>query len=402
MTAAPVVVVAETDQDEPTHSTLECVEEASDIVRGRGGIVHAVHPAAPGTSAAALAETLAAHGADRMTLVEHEALAQFSADAWLEALEPVLRTTAPMLILAPDSGYGRAWLPRLSLRWRMPLVTNCSRAKLVDEGYPEAFRFCHDGRTHERLIWPRGTLVGIMMAPRVRGVAGPRPGRRAEVDTVRPALDPAACRDRTFRTLPPDPRTVDLSEAERIVSGGLGVGGPEGMAQLRRLAELLGATLGGTRVAADHGWLPADRFIGTTGKIVAPKLYLAFGVSGAGQHVAGMAGSETVIAINTDRTAPLLKLADLGVVGDLHQIVPVLIQKLEALTAAEAPAETPPAPEIQVHSAMPIPNELQAAPESLQPEATPFEGSPQADPPIADPPVAEPLAAERPRWRAAS
>jgi electron transfer flavoprotein alpha subunit len=128
--------------------------------------------------------------------------------------------------------------------------------------------------------------------------------------------------------LPADPNTVDLSEAERIVSGGMGVGGPKGMEQLQQLAEQLGAALGGSRVVADRGWLANDRFIGTTGKIVAPKLYIAFGVSGAGQHVAGITGSETIIAVNTDRTSPLLNMADLGIVGDLHQLVPILLNKL--------------------------------------------------------------------------
>ena len=328
----PVIVVAETDHGELTPSTLECVEEARDIVQERGWQVHAI---LPGSKVASLADELTAHGAGRVTVVDHDALDQFSADGWLAALEPVLRDAKPSLIIAPDSGYGRAWLPRLSIRWRMPLATNCSRAKMIEDGYPEAYRFSHDGKMHERLIWARGTMVGFMMAPGVRGISTPRPARHAEIEVIAPALDPATFRDRTLRTLPPDPRTIDLTEAERIVSGGLGVGGPEGMARLQQLAETLGATLGGTRVVADRGWLAADRFIGTTGKIVAPKLYIAFGVSGAGQHVAGIGGSEIIIAINTDRTSPLLKMADLGVVGDLHEIVPILLRKLEAL-AAEA------------------------------------------------------------------
>ncbi len=333
----PIVVIAETDHSQLTPASLECVEEAQDIVRNHGGQVHAF---LPGHDVAPLAQDLAAHGADRVTLVTHDALAQFSADAWLTALEPLLREAAPMMIVAPDSGYSRAWLPRLSARWRMPLATRCSRAKVIEDGYPEAYRFCYGGRAHERMIWARGTTVGILMAPGVRGVGQPRPALDAEIATVTPALDPTTFRDRTFRTLPPDPRTVDLAEAERIVSGGLGVGGPEGMALLEDLAETLNATLGGTRVAADRGWLAGDRFIGTTGKIVSPKLYLAFGVSGAGQHVAGIGGSEVIIAINVDRTSPLLKMADLGVVGDLHEIVPILIRKLRAYIA-EAPTVTP-------------------------------------------------------------
>ena len=335
MMSKPILVIAETDHGELSQATLECVEEARDLIGEDDGYVHVI---LPGFRLRALATELAAHGADRVTIVEHRALAQFSADGWLAALEPVLRAANPKLIIAPDTGYARAWLPRLSLRWRMPLATNCSRARLIEDGYPEAYRFVHNGRMHERLIWPRGTLVAFMLTPGVRGVSPPRKREPATLDTVRPTLDPATFRDRTLRTLPPDPRTVDLTDAVRIVSGGLGVGGPEAMAQLQQLAEALGATLGGTRVAADRGWLPADRFIGSTGKVVAPKLYLAFGVSGAGQHVAGIVGSEVIVAVNIDRTSPMLKLADLGVVGDLHEIVPILLIKLKELAANRRPA----------------------------------------------------------------
>ena len=334
MTTA-VVVVAETIYGALTQATLECVEEARDVADSLATDVHVI---LPGHGVAELADELAAHGADRVTVIEHRALAQFSADGWLAALAPVLKEARAILTLAPDSGYGRAWLPRLSARWRIPLATACIRLKVTDEGYPEVFRVSHDGKLHERQIWARGAAVMVMLSPGVRGVGPELSGRQAAIDIVEPELHPSAFRDRTLRTVPPDPHDVDLTEAERIVSGGLGVGGPEGMALLQQLADELKASLGGTRVVADRGWLAANRFIGTTGKIVAPKLYLALGVSGAGQHVAGIVGSETVIAINTDRTAPLLKLADLGVVGDLHEIVPTLIRKLRELRRTEAPS----------------------------------------------------------------
>ncbi len=339
MTAA-VVVIAETIYGELTQATLECVEEARDVA---DSLAAAVHVVLPGHGVAELAPELAAHGADRVTVIDHPALAEFSADGWLAAVAPVLKEARAVLTLAPDSGYGRTWLPRLSARWRIPLASACIRVKMTDEGYPEVFRVSHDGKLHERQIWARGAAVMVMLSPGVRGVGPELSGRQAAIDTVTPALDPQAFRDRTLRTVPPDPHDVDLTEAERIVSGGLGVGGPQGMALLQQLADELEAALGGTRVVADRGWLPSDRFIGTTGKIVAPKLYLALGVSGAGQHVAGITGSETVIAVNTDRTAPLLKLADLGVVGDLHAVVPVLIRKLRTLrqAAQAAPAVRP-------------------------------------------------------------
>jgi electron transfer flavoprotein alpha subunit len=332
--AKPIVVVAETGHaGELTVSTLECVEEARDVA---DSLAAGVHVLLPGYDVAPLASELAAHGADQVTVVEHEALAQFSADGWLAALAPILQEAKPMLTIAPDSGYARTWLPRLSARWRIPLATSCIRTKVIEDGYPEVYRISHSGKLHERQIWARGSTVMVMLAPGVRGVGPPRPNPHAEINLVKPALDPATFRDRTLRTMPPDPHVVDLTEAERIVSGGLGVGGPEGMAQLQQLADELDAALGGTRVVADRGWLSADRFIGTTGRIVTPKLYIAFGVSGATQHVAGIGGSETIIAINTDRTSPLLKMADLGVVGDLHEIVPILIRKLQEIATQRA------------------------------------------------------------------
>lgn len=327
MMTQPIVVIGETGADGVTSATLECVEEARELASSLGT---AVHVQIAGHRLDGLAADLTAHGADHVTLVEHEALAQFSADAWLAALAPVLRAAKPAVTLAPDSGYGRSWLPRLSARWRIPLATSCIRVKITEDGYPEVYRSSHGGKLHERLIWARGSTIIVMLADGVRGAGAPSPERRADVRVVCPELDARTFRDRTLRTFPPDPHDVDLGEAERIVAGGLGVGGAEGMALLQKLADALNASLGGTRVAADRGWLPADRFIGTTGKIVAPKLYLALGVSGAGQHVAGIGASELIVAVNTDRTAPVFKIVDLGIVGDLHTILPILLEKLKA------------------------------------------------------------------------
>ena len=335
--AAPIVVIAETGYGQLTEASLECVEEGRDVA---DSLATRVEVLLPGNDVAAMADDLVAHGADQVTVVEHESLAQFSADGWLAALAPLLEQAKPIITLTPDSDYQRAWLPRLSARWRIPMATGGIRVKITDDGYPEVFRVSHSGKLHERQIWARGSAVMVMLCPGVRGVGPGQTGRKADVAVVRPDLDPSSFRDRTLRTLPPNPQDVDLSDAERIVSGGLGVGGPEGMTELQQLADELKASLGGTRVVADRGWLAADRFIGTTGKIVAPKLYMALGVSGAGQHIAGIGGSETVIAINTDRTAPMLKMADLGIVGDLHQIVPILIRKLQERTGQVSLART--------------------------------------------------------------
>jgi len=328
-----VLVIAETEHGELTLPTLECVEEGREVADSMGATVRVL---LPGHGVAPLADTLAAHGADTVTVVEHEALEQFSADGWLLALAPLLHDSNPSLVLAPDSGYIRAWLPRLSARWHVPLVSACIQVKIIADGYPEMIRSTHNGARQERLIWPVASMVAALLTPGVRGVGMPRPGRHAEIQQVTPELQPETFRDRTLQTLPADPRTVDIGEAERIVSGGLGVGGPDGMQQLQRLADALNAALGGTRVVSDKGWLAEERYIGTTGKIVAPKLYVGFGISGAGQHVAGITGSDTVVAVNIDRTSPLLKMADLGIVGDLNEIVPILIKKLQQMSLNKA------------------------------------------------------------------
>ena len=122
-----------------------------------------------------------------------------------------------------------------------------------------------------------------------------------------------------------------------MVAGGLGVGSPEGLELLWQLSDVLGAAVGGTRVIADRGWLPFERQIGSTGKTVAPELYIAVGISGASQHTAGMTGSETVFVINTDRTAPMFGFADLGLVGDMHAILPEVLRLLGAGQAAGRP-----------------------------------------------------------------
>ncbi|HMQ31082.1 MAG TPA: electron transfer flavoprotein subunit alpha/FixB family protein [Chloroflexaceae bacterium] len=340
-----IVVVAERDGPSLSEASLECVEEARDLAAALGGQVHAIAPGASEGAAAAMA----AHGADQVVLLEHPALEAFSADLWLAALEAPLRALAPTLVLAPDSGQARSWLPRLALRWPAPIVTRCLAIWLGADGALELTRPAHSGANHERLACPGAPTVLATMAPGARGLGRPDQGRQARVERVAPELDGAATRDRSRGRLPPDPRTVDISEADRVVAGGLGVGSPEGLELLWRLSDALGAAVGGTRVIADRGWLPFERQIGSTGKTVVPQLYIAVGISGASQHTSGMTGSESVVVVNTDRTAPMFGLADLGLVGDMHAIVPEVLRLLGADQEAgtpgdEATAQTPDRP----------------------------------------------------------
>jgi electron transfer flavoprotein alpha subunit len=260
-------------------------------------------------------------------------LAYFSGDGWLAALAEPLKETEARLIMTPDSTHSRIWLPRLAARWQVPLVSRCSQVRVKADGEVEITRPVYNGLQQETFLAPAVTPLLVTLLPGLRGVSAPDPTRQAEVISLTPNLDPTTWRDHTHHRLLPDPNTVDISEAERIVSGGLGIGGPEGVELLAQLAQALQATVGGTRVISDRGWIPHERYIGSTGKTVAPKLYLALGISGASQHTVGMSSSETIIAVNSDRTAPIFGLADLGIIGDLHEIVPRLVAKLEKESA---------------------------------------------------------------------
>ncbi len=327
------LVIAQADEHGSVSiPSLECVEELRGLAGGANRLVRVL---LPGYGLEGQVTTLAAHGADEVTLVEHPALAHAGAEAWLAALEPVVQARVQtardgLLLLAPATSSVQAWLPRLALRLGAPLVSNCLEVRSDDEAGMLFVRPTHSGACHEQLSCPEAPVVCASLTAGVRGIGRGDPRRRAQLGHVRPALEGLRFRDRPLRTLPPDPRTVDLPEAERIVAGGLGVGGPEGVELLWELAATLEAAVGGTRVIADRGWLPPERFIGTTGKIVAPKLYLALGISGASQHTSGMLASETVIVVNSDRTAPMFGLADLGIVGDLHAFAAALLVRLAA------------------------------------------------------------------------
>jgi electron transfer flavoprotein alpha subunit len=258
--------------------------------------------------------------------------------AWAAALAPHL-VTEPVVLL-PASADGRDLAPRLAARLGRPLLAQAVR---VDGRGVTTMAW--DGRVEEehRLAGP----VVATLVPGVRGVAG----RAGPVRAGGPAVP--AVRDvrlesgaeagpdaELVEVLPPDPATVDLAEADRIVAGGAGLGGPDAFAVLASVGHRLGAALGATRVATDAGWAALERQIGTTGVTVRPALYLAFGISGAVQHVTGLGSPDHVVSVNTDPSCPMMALADLAVVSDAPAVVAALAARLSA-EAAVVPSAHP-------------------------------------------------------------
>lgn len=239
----------------------------------------------------------------------------FAPGGWATALAPHLTDTVVLLPASPD---GRDLAPRLAHATGRPLLAGATlvtgeRAVLARRG---------------GLVTEAHRIDGPVVATLVPGVRGVAPaGAPVTVDRLELAVTVAADAE-VLGVDPPDPATVDLAEARRIVAGGAGLGGPEPFALLERVAVALGASYGATRVASDIGWAPHDRYIGTTGVAVDPDLYIALGISGAVQHVTGLGQPSHVIAVNTDPSAPMMGLADLAIVTDARQLLVELARRL--------------------------------------------------------------------------
>jgi electron transfer flavoprotein alpha subunit len=338
----PVWVLAETEAGPDlrvAEATREALGEATDLARPARPGVLAVAARDDADRVAAVLAPLAGLGAGRLVVLETAApaltaeLTAALAAAWLAA------AGAPVLLLG-DTRFGRDAAPHLATRLDAALLSDALAARRAPDASLAVTRPAHRERLHATHRVAPGVAAVVALRPGALGVGASVPGPAVSVERVAAPTPAAADPGRTARggrIAAADPRTTDLREAERIVAGGRGVGGPEGMALLQELADLLGAGLGGSRVAVDLGWLPPERQIGQSGRTVTPRLYLACGISGASQHLLGIRAAGTVVAIDTDPRAPILEVAHLGVLADWRPVVTALIARLRA-RAAPPPA----------------------------------------------------------------
>ena len=281
-----------------------------------------------------VAQTCIAYGADQVLLVEGDEYATYNTDAATYAVVTLIEKYHPSIVLYGATNNGRDLAPRVACRLETGLTADCTELDIDEEtgllvstrptfgGNLMATILCPDHRPQRSPVRPGGFQKGT-----------PDEGRTGEIVAEDVHIDPAQIRVSLVERVKEVAEAVNLEEAEIIVSGGRGLKEEKGFELIRELAEVLGATVGASRAAVDAGWISHVHQVGQTGKTVAPKLYIAVGISGAIQHLAGMSGSDTVVAINKDPDAPIFDVADYAVVGDLYEVVPALIEAIRAKKA---------------------------------------------------------------------
>lgn len=320
-----VWVVAEHSQDELLEVTLEMLGEGRKVASKLG---HELTAVLLGRGVAVLCEPLGHYGAERVYLVEHTLLSPYTTDAHAAALTWLIRRWQPSIVLLGATANGQDLAPRVAARLRTGLVPDCVTLKVNSHGVLEMTRPTYRDKSYTTVVCPDARPIMATVRPGVIGTHKPDMLRRAEVVECAVELHPASVRTRVAGCIKADPATVDIAEAEVVVEGGLGVGQAGRWALIEELARAVGGSVGGSRMAMDAGWIPRERLVGLTGKSIASRLVISCGISGAMQHMAGLKDAKTLVAINKDRNAPILKQADLGVVADMHALIPALVEEL--------------------------------------------------------------------------
>jgi electron transfer flavoprotein alpha subunit len=288
-----------------------------------GGEVHALVVGGPGI--AAKAEELGRSGADVVEVVEHETLERYSPEVFAATAEARLRAGEYRAAFFAASAQGRDLAPRAAARLGVSLASDVTHFEIQ----ADAVLARHPAYTGKVVVTLRLTGTPALLSLRPGAVAAVEQKRSPKVEKVDPAMDPAAARVVVTETSQRSGAKLALGEAPVIVSGGRGLRAAENFKLVEELADAFGnAAVGATRAVTDDGWRPSTDQIGQTGRLVSPDLYVALGISGAIQHLAGMRTAKTIVAINKDKDAPIFKIADYGIVGDLFEVVPRLTEEI--------------------------------------------------------------------------
>ena len=341
-----VFIFAEQVDNKISGIAFELVGKAKDLAADLNTTVTAV---LLGSGITEKANELAEYGADRVIVVDDPALETYMTEPYTHALSSVINEFKPEIMLVGATPIGRDLGPSVSARVATGLTADCTKLDIGD--FPlKPVPGKEDEQKHNQLLMTRpafgGNTIATIACPNNRpqmatvrpGVMQKKPrvaGATCEVVSYNPGFEKNSKYVEILEVVKAIKDTVDIMDAKILVSGGRGVGSPENFKILEELAKAIGGEVSCSRAVVDAGWKPKDLQVGQTGKTVRPQVYIACGISGAIQHLAGMEESDLIIAINKDETAPIFDVADIGIVGDLNKIVPALTKEIEAFVAAK-------------------------------------------------------------------
>ena len=288
-----------------------------------------------GDNVAHLADELAKHGADEVLVAEDKNLAHYTTDAYTKVICDLANERKPGILFVGATFIGRDLGPRVAARLNTGLTADCTSIDVeVENGDLLATRPAFGGNLMATIACPDHRPQMATVRPGVFEKVNTN-GADCKIEKVAVQLSDSDVRTKVLETVKTAKDIVDISEAKIIVAGGRGVGSKENFDLVKELAEALGGVVAGSRAAVEKGWVENAYQVGQTGKTVKPTIYVACGISGAIQHVAGMQDSEVIIAINKDETAPIMQVADYGIVGDLKKVIPELIAQVKEIKDAE-------------------------------------------------------------------
>jgi len=286
-----------------------------------------------GSEIKGLAQETIAHGADKVYVVDDSLLKDYQSDSYLAAMEKVINQVMPKILILGQTSMGRDLAPRLAFRLKTGLAMDCielsiePQTKLLLQTRPVY------GGNARAIFQTSGQPQIATVRPKAMSALEPDSSRQGEVVAIEAGIDASIMRTKVVDKVKEEVAGVKLEDAEVVVCGGRGIGGPEGFQDLEELAKCLKGAIGATRPPCDNGWVPSGLQVGLTGKIVTPELYIAVALSGSSQHMAGCSGAKNIIAINKDPEANIFKEARLGMVGDWKQALPAFTDKVKELLA---------------------------------------------------------------------
>jgi electron transfer flavoprotein alpha subunit len=330
MSSANVLVFVERRDGEVKRPSLEALGVARRLADKTGGQVDAL---AIGPGAATCAAQLAAHGADRLMAVDAEHGELYATELYSRSLALAAERSPAGIVLLAATAMGRDLAPRTAARLDTACASDLVEVDLID-GKLSGTRPVYSGKASARVVLAGATPAMATLRPNVFPLPDEQATRQAAVEPLEPPIGADDLKVRVTRIERPEQQEPDVAEASVIVAGGRGLKAPENFTLVRELAVLLDGAVGASRSVVDAGWIPHRHQVGQTGKVVSPTLYVACGISGAVQHVAGMSSSKVVVAINKDPEAPIFKVADYGIIGDLFEIVPALTEAVREMKGA--------------------------------------------------------------------